>query len=70
LCDPNGVITGSFLRGSKRFLSKNGVAIVSICRNSAYEVFDKVDLKYRIVGFELSYGGFWRAIVGASLRQD
>lgn len=70
LCDPNGVITGSFLRGSKRFLSKNGVAIVSICRNSAYEVFDKVDLKYRIVGFELSYGGFWRAIVAASLGPD
>ena len=70
LCDPNGMITRSFLRGSKRFLNKNGVAIVSICRNSAYEVLDDVDLKFRIVGFELSYGGFWRAIVGASLRED
>ena len=70
LCDPSGMITRSYLRGSKRFLNKNGVAIVSICRNSAYEVFDNVDLKFKIVGFELSYGGFWRAIVGASLGED
>lgn len=70
LCDPNGLITRSFLRGAKRFLNKNGVAIVSICRNSAYEVLNDVDLKFKIVGFELSYGGFWRAIVGASLRED
>ena len=70
LCDPSGMITRSFLRGSKRFLNNNGVAIVSICRNSAYEVLDDVDLKFKIVGFELSYGGFWRAIVGASLRED
>jgi len=70
LCDPSGMITRSFLRGSKRFLNKNGVAIVSICRNSAYEVLDGVDLKFKIVGFELSYGGFWRAIVGASRRED
>jgi HemK-related putative methylase len=69
LCDPNGVTTRSFLRGSKQFLNKNGVAIVSICRNSAYEVFKDVDLKFKIIGFELSYGGFWRAIVGASLRE-
>ncbi len=70
LCDPNGVITRSYLRGSKRFLDKNGVAIVSICRNSAYEVLNEVDLQFKIVGFEISYGGFWRAIVGASLRRD
>jgi len=70
LCDPSGMITRSFLRGSKRFLNKNGVAIVSICRNSAYEVLDGVDLKFKIVGFELSYGGFWRAIVGATLRGE
>ncbi len=70
LCDPNGLITRSYLRGAKRFLNRNGVAIVSICRNSAYEVLNDVDLKFKIVGFELSYGGFWRAIVGASLRED
>ncbi len=69
LCDPNGAIARSYLRGSKRFLNKNGIAIVSICRNSAYEVLNTVDLKFKIVGFELSYGGFWRAIVGASLGQ-
>lgn len=67
LCDPSGVITRSYLRGSRNFLNKNGLAIVSICRNSAYEVLNGVDLKFKIVGFELSYGGFWRAIVGARL---
>lgn len=70
LCDPNGAITRAFLRGVKRRLSPNGMAIVSICRNSAYEVLNSVDLNYRIVGFELSYGGFWRAIVGATLKPD
>lgn len=70
LCDPNGVTTRSFLRGAKRFLAKNGLAIVSICRNSAYEVLKDVDLKFSVVGFELSYGGFWRAIVGARHRED
>jgi HemK-related putative methylase len=70
LCDPGGLLTRAYLRGARRFLSRNGVAIVSICRNSAYEVLSEVDLEYRIVGFELSYGGFWRAIVGASLEQD
>ncbi len=70
LCDPNGAITRDFLRGAERHLTKTGLAIVSICRNSAYEVLNNVDLDYRIVGFELSYGGFWRAIVGASLPQD
>jgi HemK-related putative methylase len=68
LCDPNGVITRSYVRGSKRFLSKNGVAIVSICRNSAYEVLNDIDMKFSVIGFELSYSGFWRAIVGARHR--
>lgn len=70
LCDPNGATTRAFLRGAERHLQKNGLAIVSICRNSAYEVLSHIDLKYRIVGFEISYGGFWRAIVGASLPED
>jgi methylase of polypeptide subunit release factors len=70
LCDPNGVFTRAYLRGSKRFLDRNGMAIVSICRNSAYEALDDVDLKLAIVGFEISYGGFWRAIVGARLGRD
>lgn len=70
LCDPHGSITRAFLRGAERHLSATGMAIVSICRNSAYEVLNSVDLKYRVIGFELSYGGFWRAIVGASLPDD
>jgi methylase of polypeptide subunit release factors len=70
LCDPNGAITRAFLRGAERRLEKDGLAIVSICRNSAYEVLGHVDLKYSIVGFEISYGGFWRAIVGARLPED
>jgi len=70
LCDPNGAITRAFLRGAEQHLTRNGLAIVSICRNSAYEVLNNVDLDYKVVGFELSYGGFWRAIVGASLPKD
>jgi methylase of polypeptide subunit release factors len=69
LCDPDGMITSSFLRGARRFLDNDGIAIVSICRNSAYEALADIDLKYRVVSFELAYGGFWRAVVGASLRR-
>ncbi|HEY1944572.1 MAG TPA: class I SAM-dependent methyltransferase [Roseiarcus sp.] len=69
LCDPNGAITRAFLRGAEQRLTENGLAIVSICRNSAYEVLNSVDLNYSIVGFELSVGGFWRAIVGARLPE-
>jgi hypothetical protein len=28
-------------------------------------VMDAIDLNYEVVGFELAYSGFWRAIVGA-----
>jgi hypothetical protein len=28
---------------------------------------DAIDLDYSIVGFELGFSGFWRAIVGARL---
>ena len=31
----------------------------------AERVMDSIDLDYQIVGFELAYSGFWRAIVGA-----
>ena len=67
LCDPNGTITRAYLRGAEQYLAEDGLAIVSICRNSAYEVLNSIDLRYSVVGFEISYGGFWRAIVGASL---
>jgi methylase of polypeptide subunit release factors len=65
LCDPQGRITESYLRQGRRHVSKDGLIIFSICNNSAYEVMDAIDLNYEIVGFELGYSGFWRAIVGA-----
>jgi methylase of polypeptide subunit release factors len=65
LCDPQGRITESYLRQARRHVSKDGLIIFSICNNSAYEVMDAIDLDYQIVGFELAYSGFWRAIVGA-----
>jgi methylase of polypeptide subunit release factors len=65
LCDPQGRITESYLRQARRQVSKDGLIIFSICNNSAYEVMDAIDLNYEIVGFELAYSGFWRAIVGA-----
>ncbi len=65
LCDPHGQITGSYLRQASQHVSKDGLIIFSICNNSAYEVLDSVDLEYSIVGFELAFSGFWRAIVGA-----
>jgi hypothetical protein len=55
------------LRGARGFLKKGGMAIVSICSNSAYEVLDNIGLKLKIVGFELSYSGFWWAVVGAEI---
>ena len=65
LCDPHGRITKSYLRQARRHVSRDGLIIFSICNNSAYEVLDSIDLDYQIVGFELAYSGFWRAIVGA-----
>jgi release factor glutamine methyltransferase len=67
LCDPGGQITRAYLQDSARFLKKTGMAIVSISSNSAYEALDDVDLSMKIIGFELSYSGFWWAIVGAEL---
>ena len=65
LCDPHGRITESYLRQARLHLSRDGLIIFSICNNSAYEVMETIDLDYSIVGFELGYSGFWRAIVGA-----
>ena len=65
LCDPHGAITEAYLRQARHHVSKDGLIIFSICNNSAYEVLDGIDLDYSIVGFELGYSGFWRAIVGA-----
>ena len=65
LCDPHGRTTEAYLRQARRHVSKDGLIIFPICNNSAYEVMDAIDLDYEIVGFELAYSGFWRAIVGA-----
>jgi methylase of polypeptide subunit release factors len=65
LCDPHGRITESYLRQARHHVSRDGLIIFSMCNNSAYEVLDSIDLEYSIVGFELGYSGFWRAIVGA-----
>ncbi|RBP12830.1 methylase of polypeptide subunit release factors [Roseiarcus fermentans] len=65
LCDPHGLITDSYLRQARHHVSNDGLIIFSICNNSAYEVMDSIDLDYSIVGFELGFSGFWRAIVGA-----
>ena len=65
LCDPHGRITESYLREARHHVSRDGLIIFPICNNSAYEVLDGIDLDYSVVGFELGYSGFWRAIVGA-----
>jgi methylase of polypeptide subunit release factors len=65
LCDPHGRITESYLRQARHHVSRDGLIIFPICNNSAYEVLDGIDLDYSVVGFELGYSGFWRAIVGA-----
>ncbi len=67
LCDPHGLITENYLRQARHHVSKDGLIIFSICNNSADEVMDEIDLEYSIVGFELGFSGFWRAIVGARL---
>ena len=67
LCDPHGRTTEAYLRQASRHVAKDGLIIFSICNNSAYEVLDTIDLDYSIVGLELAYNGFWRAIVGARL---
>ena len=67
LCDPHGLITESYLRQARHHVSKDGLIVFSICNNSAYEVMDAIDLDYSVVGFELGFSGFWRAIVGARI---
>jgi methylase of polypeptide subunit release factors len=67
LCDPDGRIVGAFLRQAGVHLRKGGLVIFSLCSNSAYEVMECIDLRFRILAFELGYTGFWRAIVGAQL---
>jgi HemK-related putative methylase len=65
LCDPGGHIMRSYLQEAGQFLKKGGMAIVSICSNSAYEALDDLDVNLRVIAFELSYSGFWWGIVAA-----
>lgn len=65
LCDPEGRIVGAFLRDAGSHIKKSGLIIFSLCSNSAYEVMDGIDLRFRIMALELGFSGFWRAIVGA-----
>jgi release factor glutamine methyltransferase len=68
LCDPEGRIVGAFLKDAGKHIKKSGLIIFSLCSNSAYEVMDGIDLRFRIVAFELGYSGFWRAVVGAQIE--
>jgi HemK-related putative methylase len=65
LCDPGGQIMRRYLEQAGQFLKKGGVAIVSICSNSAYESLDDIGVNLRVIAFELSYSGFWWGIVAA-----
>ena len=67
LCDPEGRILGAFVREAGRYVKKSGLIIFSLCSNSAYEVMDGIELRFRIVAFELGYSGFWRAVIGATI---
>lgn len=65
LCDPGGDLLERFARNVGEFLAPDGLALFSICANSAYERLDRVDLAMSIVGFEMAGAGFWRAILAA-----
>jgi methylase of polypeptide subunit release factors len=67
LCDPDGRIVGAFLKDAGAHIKKSGLIIFSLCSNSAYEVMDGIELRFRIVAFELGYSGFWRAVIGATI---
>ena len=63
--DPEGRIIEAFLHDAASHIARNGTILVSICSNSAYEVFDALPLKFKVVAFELGYTGFWRALITA-----
>ena len=65
LCDPGGGLLERFARSLGEYLAPDGLALFSLCSNSAYERLDGVDLTLRTVGIEMAGNGFWRAIIGA-----
>lgn len=68
LSDPGGALLGRFAGEVGEYLAPDGLALFSICANSAYERLDGVALKLWTVGVEMAGNGFWRAIVGARQR--
>jgi len=67
LCDPDGRILSGYLAGLPGVLAKGGVALFGLCSNTAYQVLDASGLKFRVVGFEMIGGGYWRAVVSANV---
>lgn len=67
LCDPDGRILSGYLAGLPGVLAKGGVALFGLCSNTAYQVLDASRLKFRVVGFEMIGGGYWRAVVSAQV---
>jgi methylase of polypeptide subunit release factors len=65
LCDPGGALLERFAREVGEYLAPEGLALFSLCSNSAYECLDGVGLSLRTVGVEMAGNGFWRAIIGA-----
>ncbi len=67
LCDPGGRILRGYLDGLPGVLAPSGVALFGLCSNTAYQVLDTSPLDFRVVGFEMIGGGYWRAVVAARL---
>ena len=68
MCDPGGALLDRFARQVGDYLAPSGLALFSICSNSAYERLDGAGLALRTVGVEMTGNGFWRAIIGARRR--
>jgi methylase of polypeptide subunit release factors len=67
LCDPDGRILSGYLAGLPGVLAPGGVALFGLCSNTAYQVLDASPLAFRVIGFEMIGGGYWRAVVRASV---
>ena len=68
LCDPGGRILSGYLEGLPGVLAPGGVALFGLCSNTAYEVLDASPLAFRVVGFEMIGGGYWRAVISARVK--
>lgn len=67
LCDPGGRILSGYLEGLPGALAWGGVALFGLCSNTAYQVLDASPLAFRVVGFEMIGGGYWRAVISAKV---